>query len=121
MDIEIPELNVASGLKLCDGDTKLYLRALRLYASKVPDSLEKMRKVSEMALKDYTAVVHDLKSNSVYVGAEDVRKTAGNLEAMSKAGNLAGILAENGSFIQYTENLLGIIQNWLRKYDASQA
>jgi HPt (histidine-containing phosphotransfer) domain-containing protein len=119
MAVEIPGLNADSGLELCDGNLKIYLSALRLYISNIPATLEKVRNVSEKTLRDYTISVHGIKSTSEIIGAEEVRKTAKELEAMGKAGDLTGIQARNDAFIKNTENLVAGIKSWLEKYDAS--
>jgi HPt (histidine-containing phosphotransfer) domain-containing protein len=119
MAVEIPGLNADSGLELCDGNLKIYLSALRLYISNIPAALEKARNVSEETLRDYTVSVHGIKSTSEIIGAEETRKTAKELEAMGKAGDLAGIQARNNAFIKNTENLVAGIKSWLEKYDAS--
>ena len=113
MAIEIPEVDVNSGLGLCDGNMEIYLNALRLYVSSVSANLEKMRGVSEETLKDYSVTVHSVKSTSEYIGAEEARKTAKQLESMARNGDWAGVLARNEAFIQYAQGLVDGIRNWL--------
>ena len=117
MTIDIPGVDVNKGLELCDGDMGIYLQAMRIYVSKIPAALDKMRNVSEGTLKDYTISVHGVKGTSEYIGAEEARKTAKQLEAMAKEGNLTGILAQNDAFIKYTEGLVSNIRSWLEKND----
>ena len=119
MNIEIPGVDVKNGLEICDGDTKIYLRFLRLYVSNMPSALDKMRNVSEETLQDYTVSVHGVKGISETIGAEEARKTAKELEMMGKSGDLVGILAQNAAFIKYAENLVNNIKNWLAKHDAA--
>jgi len=119
MAIEIPGLNTDSGLDICDGDLKVYMSALRLYVSNIPMALDKMRNVSQETLNSYIISVHGVKSTSEIVGAEEIRKTAKELEAMGKAGDLAGIQALNNAFIKQTENILASIKSWLEKNNAS--
>jgi len=121
MVVEIPGLNVKSGLDLCDDNVEIYVSALRLYVSNIPPALDKARNVSEETLRNYIISVHGIKSTSEIIGAEEINKTAKELEAMGKAGDLAGIQARNSAFIKNTENLLVSIRNWLEKYDASRA
>ncbi|MCL2762652.1 MAG: hypothetical protein FWD36_05540 [Treponema sp.] len=119
MTIEISGVNADSGLELCDGDLTIYLRSLHLYVSSVPVTLEKMRNVSAETLRNYSVNAHGIKSISEYIGAEEARKTAKELEAMAKNGDLAGVLAQNESFIKYAGNLVDNIQNWLKKNNIS--
>jgi len=113
MAIEIPGLDAASGLELCDGDEKIYLNALRLFVSSTPVELEKMRGVSEEKLEAYSITAHSLKSMSVYAGAEKASKTAKLLEAMAKAGDLSGVLVRNEDFIKNTQDLVDGVRKWL--------
>ena len=113
MAIEIPGLDVNSGLDLCDGDRDVYLNSLRLYVSSMPASLEKMRDVSEGTLKDYFIIAHRVKGMSEHAGAEEIRKAAKQLEAMAKDGDLAGVLERNEAFINHAQNIVDGIRSWL--------
>jgi len=115
MAIEIAEVDANSGLELCDGNTEIYLNSLRLYLSSTPVALEKMRGVSQETLSTYAVTVHGVKSMSHYIGAEEARKTAKELEAMAKANDLAGVLAKNEAFIKYSEKIVDNVRNWLEK------
>ena len=115
MTIEIPGVDSASGLNLCDGNMDIYLNSLRLYISSIPVSLEKMRSVSQETLADYAITVHSVKSMSQYIGAEEVRKTAKELEALAKSDDLAGVLAQNEAFIPYAQGIVADVQGWLAK------
>jgi HPt (histidine-containing phosphotransfer) domain-containing protein len=115
MAIEIPGINVKMGMELCDGDLSMYVHSLRLYISNMPSALENMRNVSEKTLHDYSISAHGVKSISEYVGAEEIIKTAKQLEGMAKDGDLAGVLAQNDSFITRAEKLVDNIKIWLKK------
>jgi len=121
MDIEIPGLDVNSGLELCDGNMDIYLNALHLYASSIPADLDKMKNVSAETLKDYAITVHSVKSMSQYIGAEEARKTAKELEALAKGGDLAGVQAQNEAFLRCTQNVVDSIQKWLEKNGTASA
>ena len=119
MAIEISGVDTNSGLELCDGDMNIYLNALHLYASSIPADLEKMSGVSQETLADYAITVHSVKSMSQYIGAEEARKTAKELEAMAKGGDLAGVQAQNEAFIKYLKNLADGIDAWLKKNEGA--
>jgi len=121
MTINIPGINAQSGLELCDGDLKIYLRSLHLYVSNVPSNMEKIRTVSTETLHDYSIKVHGIKGMSEYIGAEETRKAAKQLEEMAKAGDLTGVLAQNDAFVKQVENLTDNIRDWLKINDASGA
>ena len=115
MTIKIPGLNVENGLDLFDGDTELYLIVLRSFAANTPTVLEKLRSVSAETLAAYSATVHGLKGTSMSIGADDIGQTAKRLEALSKAGDLAGVQALNESFLKQVGILVKEIQAWLEK------
>jgi len=121
LSVNIPGVNAESGLGLCDGDMDIYVSSLRLYIKNIPVTLDKMVKVTAESLKNYTIDVHGVKGMSDYIGAIDTRDTAKRIEAMAKEGNLAGVLAQNDTFIKNTRNLVNEVKVWLSKYDASPA
>jgi len=121
MAIEIPGIDVKSGLDLCDGNTNIYINSLRIFASKIPEDLEKMKGVSRETLGDYSVTAHSVKSMSVYIGAEESRQTAKQLEAMADAGDYDGILAQNEKFIKYVQGLVDSVRNWLIENNHSLA
>jgi len=72
-----------------------------------------MKGVSEKTLKDYSVIVHEVKSMSQYIGAEETRKSAKQLEAMARDGDLAGVLTLNEAFIKHTKKIVDNVQKWL--------
>jgi len=118
MDIKISGVNADSGLELCDGSEEIYIRSLRLYVSNMPSYLEKIKSVTKETLNDYAINVHGVKSISEYIGAEETKKTARQLELMAKNGDLAGVLSANEAFIKNSKNLVDKILNWLEKNTA---
>jgi len=114
MNIEIPGLDISSGLDLCDGDENIFLNVLRLYVSGIPSDLEKMKGVSAQTLADYSVAAHSIKSMNRYIGAEDAREAVKELEMMAKSGDLAGVLAKNEAFIKLSQGIVENIKNWLK-------
>ncbi|MCL2809596.1 MAG: Hpt domain-containing protein [Treponema sp.] len=117
MKIEISGLDSEYGLGLCDGEEDTYKSSLRLFATNIPNTLEKMRSVNEASLKDYAISVHGVKGMSDYIGALDTRNKAKQLEEKAKNGDIAAVLAENASFIKEVENLVSNVKAWLDKND----
>jgi len=112
--IEIPGVHAENGLALCDGDMTIYLNSLRLCVNHMPAALEKMRRVSAETLHDYAINVHSAKSISAYIGAEETRNTAKQLEDMAKKGDLPGVLGQNETFLKNAGKLVEDIRNWLK-------
>jgi hypothetical protein len=94
------------------------LDVLRSYLDVVPKSLEEMSHVSKETLTSYVTNVHGVKSVSDFIGAEEARKMALELEMMGKAGDLSGVLAKNETFIKYAKELIANIEKYLAKTDA---
>jgi len=115
MVIEILGVDTKSGLELCDGNINIYKNALRLFTNGTPKDLEKMKNVTQETLEDYVIAVHSVKSMSNYIGAEDARKTAKELETLAKNKDLAAVLARNETFIKYAETLVDNVRTWLEK------
>ena len=121
MAIEIPGLDVNSGLELCDGNEKIYINSLRLFVSSTPESLKKMKDVSAETLEKYAITAHSVKSMSEYAGAEETRIAAKELEAFAKAGDLTGVLARNEAFIKFAGSIVEGVRHWLKENDPSGA
>jgi signal transduction histidine kinase/CheY-like chemotaxis protein/ABC-type amino acid transport substrate-binding protein len=115
INIDIPGINGKKITDIYDGDLEVFLPVLRSYVSAIPAALEKMRAVSEETLPEYMACVHGVKSTSESIGAEAVREMAAELESLAKADDLPGILAKNAVLLQYAEELLENIRQWLEK------
>jgi len=116
--IDIPGVDEEKVMDIYGGDMDIFLPVLRSYLSVIPESLEKMSRVSAETLPQYTVTVHGVKSTSDSIGAEKARKMALELEMAAKAGDFPLISAKNGALIQYVKELLVNIQKWLEKLDA---
>jgi signal transduction histidine kinase/CheY-like chemotaxis protein/HPt (histidine-containing phosphotransfer) domain-containing protein len=119
--IDIPGVNTRKGLSLYIGDTNIYLALLRSYITNTPIILEKLRAVSAENLSDYVIAVHGLKGTSAGIGAEQIRADALELENISRAGDLQGVLAKNDKFIANAEIIVSGIKDWLDKNDVHKA
>ena len=115
--INIPGINSESGLRLSDGDMDIYLKSLRLFASSIPATLDKMRAVSADTMHEYAISAHSVKGMCEYIGAEKARAAAKQLELLAKEGDSAGVLAGNESFIKETQAIIGGIVDWLKKHN----
>jgi len=114
MAIGIKGIDEGNFNDLMDGDEDLYVSVLSAYIKNTPDVLNKMRKVSNETLADYAITVHGFKGACANICAEEGRKMALSLEQKARAGDLAGVLAENEPFIKYAEELLGRLKDWYK-------
>jgi PAS domain S-box-containing protein len=120
IEIKIPGVDTEKGLALYAGDTKVYLHILRSYVTNAPKVLEKLRNVTAETLPAYVISVHGLKGASAGIGAEKIREAAMELEAISRTGDLQGVLKLNGGLIANAEIVVAHIKEWLEKHDAAR-
>jgi PAS domain S-box-containing protein len=120
MIVEIPGVDTKKGLSLYAGAKKIYLPMLRSYAHNTPKVLDKLRTVSAENLHDYVITVHGLKGTSAAIGVEHIRAAALELENLSRADDLQGVLAKNDKLIADTEIIVANVQDWLDKNDAKK-
>jgi signal transduction histidine kinase/DNA-binding response OmpR family regulator len=118
MKIDIPQVDNEKVKKIYGEKFNIYLDVLRSYLDVVPKSLEEMSRVTQETLPSYVTSVHGVKSVSDFIGAEEARKMALELELLGKAGDLSGILAKNDAFIQYAKELIVNVEKYLAKIDA---
>jgi len=121
IEINIQGLDTKKGLALYANETDIYLPMLRSYIANTPVTLEKLKAVSAETLSDYVISVHGLKGTSAGIGAEEIRTAALELENMSRAGDLQGVLQKNGKLIADTEVLVANVTAWLKDYDSKNA
>ena len=116
--IDIPGVDTERGISLYGGDTKIYLPLLRSYAVSTPKILEKLGAVTKETLSEYVIAVHGLKGTSANIGAEALREEAFNLEKISRAGDIEGVLSQNNKLIKDAEVIVANIKAWLERYDS---
>jgi len=116
--IDIPGIDTGTGISLYGEDKNIYLSILRSFTINTPGILDGLRVVSRETLPDYTINVHGLKGSCAGIGAEAVREAASNLETMSRAGDLDGILAQNDKLIKDAQTIVADVKAWLENYDA---
>ena len=109
----IPGLDAKNLLELYEDAEDVFLAVLRSWLNDASAYLNKLANVSAETLKDYAVSIHGLKGTSASIGAENIRQKAKELETMAKAGNLAGIQAENDLLLKEVDALVKTIQNWL--------
>ena len=110
---EIPGINMAAGFTLYGGEMDIYIAVMESFAANTPAVIDKLRDVTKETLPEYAINIHGLKSISATIAAQDISERARKLELMAEAGDLAGVLAENGKLLEDTEILVNDLKNWL--------
>jgi len=119
--INIPGVDTEKGLSILDGDQDVYKKLLRSYIENTPVALERIRNVTGETLQEYTINVHGIKGASASLGVETIREAAYNLEMMARAGDLQGVMSENGKFINSAESIIAAIKTWLEEHDGENS
>ena len=113
--IDLPGLDFEQGLEVFEGEMDDYVSALQSYVKNVPDTIKKLRTVTEEKLPEYAINVHGLKSTSAWICAENIRKSAAELEALAKAGDFSAVSAQNEQFLNdadaFINKLKAILDN----------
>jgi signal transduction histidine kinase/FixJ family two-component response regulator/HPt (histidine-containing phosphotransfer) domain-containing protein len=112
-EINIPGIDVKTGLELYSGDTELFVFALDSFVSNTGDEIASMHNISLENLAEYAVSVHGLKSTCAAIGAEELRERARKLEMAAKGGDLQTVLAENESLLSDVEILIQHIKGYL--------
>ena len=111
----IPGLHMNKGLERFGGDAEAYLHVLHSYTANTQPLLETVRGVNRANLADYAIVVHGIKGSSRSIGADLVGDKAEALEKAAKAGYMDFVEANNASFIDSVDALLGGLNELLRR------
>jgi len=117
MALGIPRVDEGIFNDLMDGDEDIYKSVLSSFITKTPDVIIKLKKVSNETLADYAITVHGFKGACANICAEEARKKAYSLELKAKAGDWAGVQAENAPFLKYVEEeLMPGLKDWYGKH-----
>jgi hypothetical protein len=116
MLFDMPGLDVEQGLDVFDGEMEDYISALYSFLKNAPEVMDKLRNVEKENLSEYAINIHGLKSISGWICAEKIRASAADLEAMAKAGDFSGVLAQNDKFLKDTGAFIKDLGALLEKY-----
>ena len=111
---EVPEessrINRRKGIQYCGGNEEDYKEILQVYLSTGLQKIREIReKYKEEDWKNYTILVHALKSTSIGIGATDLGERAKQLELAGKEENISYIQAHHKEVMhEYEEVLLEI-------------
>ncbi|MCL2261010.1 MAG: transporter substrate-binding domain-containing protein [Fibromonadales bacterium] len=115
---EIVGLNIQEGLKRYSYDEATYLKVLRSYTVNIGSMLRSIEVISEDKLTDYEITVHGIKGASLDIFAEQVGKSAKDLEMAAKAGDFNYIKTYNPEFLETAGKLISDLESVLSAIDA---
>ena len=113
-------INRRRGLQYCGGNEEDYKEILQVYLTTGLQKVREIReKYKEEDWKNYTIMVHALKSTSIGIGATELGQMAKELELAGKEGNISYIQAHHREVMhEYEEVLLEIGGETIRdKFD----
>jgi len=117
---EIPGINTAHGIGMTGGETKDYIKILKVFnkdtRTKI-DSLKSCLATGDLPL--YTTYIHALKSTLGSIGAFDLSDTAAILESAGIRGDTETIRSCSGVFFTDLEMLLNHISEALKIYGSN--
>ncbi len=107
---ESTRINRRRGIQYCGGNEDDYKEILQVYLSTGLQKIREIReKYKEEDWKNYTILVHALKSTSIGIGATELGEMAKELEMAGKEGNVSYIQAHHREVMhEYEEVLLEI-------------
>jgi len=114
----IPGVDVQKGVALLRGSFKTYKNILIMFCKDMDDRLPLLQKMSETDLPLFTINVHALKSSCASIGAADISALAANLEAASKASDMAFIRGHLTVFLQQITELVKNIRAAIPAFDS---
>ncbi|MCL2774637.1 MAG: ATP-binding protein [Oscillospiraceae bacterium] len=125
MIIEGVDMN--RGMRRFGNSEAAYIEVLKSYARNTRPIVGRMREylaaenINSSILHDYAVAVHGIKGASFGICAAQAGEYAKRLEQWAKSGEKEKVLAENGTFTEYMENLLDSINVALAKYVSENA
>jgi CheY-like chemotaxis protein len=119
MPNEIEGIDISNGIKLSGGKVEYFYETLISFHSDVQDRLDLLDKYTrEGNLRDYTTIIHALKSAGANIGAREFSKLAEDLESAGMNKDLSFIEKNNGFFTDTAKKLLESIGDALKAYVA---
>jgi CheY-like chemotaxis protein len=114
----ISGLDLIKGLERYENNEEIYLKVLRSYSSCVSSMLEAIEEFNGENLEQYKIKVHGIKGTSLDIFAEQVGKTAQDLEEAAKNNNINFINEYNPAFLESAWKLVHDIDDMLAKIEA---
>lgn len=108
------EFDTAEGLDYSMGNMAFYIESLEIYVEETQSNMKLMDSYLESGnLKDYSTLVHALKSNSKLIGAMHLSDLCYDLEMKSKDDDLSFVNANHSPMKVEYEKILGYIADFI--------
>ncbi|MCL2198140.1 MAG: response regulator [Defluviitaleaceae bacterium] len=113
-------IDFAKGMERFGGDWEAYYSVLRTFAQNTPLIMEKVIKVTEADIYEYTIAVHGLKGACYGIEANETAALAYALEEAAKQEDFAFITENNDAFINNINSLLSKLKAALELIQSSK-
>ncbi|MCR4787005.1 MAG: response regulator [Lachnospiraceae bacterium] len=103
-------IDTKSGLAYTQGDLDFYKKVLAVFVNDSKNKRQSLKSsYDDRDWKNYSIVVHSLKSSSKALGAETLSELAKKLEMASKDNDTIGVLSSHGKLMQMYDELVALI------------
>ncbi|MBQ0041990.1 MAG: response regulator [Lachnospiraceae bacterium] len=114
MNWEKEEFDYEEGLDYSMGNMEFYIEALEIYLEETAENMEKMDNyLADGNMKDYSTLVHALKSNAKIIGAMKLSELCYELEMKSKDNDLNFVKANHQPMKDKYITVCGYIQEYM--------
>jgi signal transduction histidine kinase/FixJ family two-component response regulator len=113
-------IDLQEGLKRFSGDRQVYYEVLKSYRDSVAELIGQLRDPRLENLRNYTIVVHGLKSSSYGVCAMELGQMAEMLERKADGGDLEYVLIHNPTFLESVERMMGSLDALFENVQATR-
>jgi CheY-like chemotaxis protein/anti-sigma regulatory factor (Ser/Thr protein kinase) len=103
---DLEEIDLAEGLQRFSGNHHVYYDVLRSYRDSVNDLVGQLSDPNKDNLKNYTIVIHGLKSSSYGVCAKGIGRLAEDLELKAADGDLDYVRENNPNFLFAVDRMM---------------
>ena len=109
------------GLKYCEQDEELYQSLLSQYCTEAPEKKAKLDEyLNAKDLKNYTILIHAVKSTSLMIGAASLSGKAKALELAAKEGNEGFLELHHDEMLQEYNGVTQAIERSMSIGDAQE-
>lgn len=86
-------INVGTGMKYADDSMEFYEQLIGIFTEEYEEKKNRVQEEGNCPGKEYTVLVHGLKNNARYLGADELADLAYEHEKASKSNDLSYIIA----------------------------
>ncbi|MCR5473871.1 MAG: response regulator [Lachnospiraceae bacterium] len=110
--LEMRGFDTVAGLSHCGDDTDIYMSVLSEFSKEYSKKSENLRKYYDRKeWKDYSILIHSVKSSAKTIGAMELSQLAAGLERASDAGDEVAVRADHARALRLYKEVSSVIKN----------